>query len=204
MVPLKRFRAAAAAAALWTVMASCAADLKNEAPSPPLFGDAGFDLKSDPFVSEAIDIAGLRDEYGFIATNQAGAFTDKTDKNVVFIDGRIVSVLIEKYYYLGGAHGTRIFQGASFERTSGKKVTLDDIAPGERRAELTERLRKTLETHLKKIGASPEELDRLPEPTENFYFAEDGLHMIYNEYELGAFGLGCFNLCIDWPHPASR
>lgn len=209
----KRFRMAAFAAVIFflkiavTVFlicdaAGCASAPREEMSFPPAPGDEGYDLKRDPFVAEALDIAEMHDEYGFMATHQVSGFIDETSKKVVFIDDDTVSILIEKYYYLGGAHGTRTILGASFARTSGKKVTLDDIAPGMRRTELTRRIREALKARLKTMQSSPNDLDRLPEPTENFYFARDGLHMIYNEYELGAYGLGGFDLRIDWPRPA--
>jgi len=43
----------------------------------------------------------------------------------------------------------------------------------------------------------------LPRPTENFYYADDGLHFVYNMYEIHCGAAGSFDLCIEWPLPES-
>ena len=167
--------------------------------------DSGADLERDPFVLDVLGCAEMRDEDGhFIATAQAGGTFDETIHKAVFINDDIFSVLLEHYYYYGGGHPSRILRGGSFGRISGKKLTLDDIAPGERRMELAKRIKQALIARLnvKDEKALMEMLQKEPAPTENFYFAKDGLHVIYNEYEIACYAMGYFDLCIDWPLPA--
>ena len=40
-------------------------------------------------------------------------------------------------------------------------------------------------------------------PTENFYYADDGLHFVYDMYEIHCGAAGAFDLCIEWPLPES-
>jgi len=43
----------------------------------------------------------------------------------------------------------------------------------------------------------------MPKPTENFYYDKDGLHFVYESYEIHCGAAGSFDLCIEWPLPES-
>ena len=162
---------------------------------------------TDRFLSNLIELATMRDEEtGEFAMGHAileGLFQN-TEQKVVFVSPQIVSYKIEKTDYSGGAHGSRLITVASINRKTGKKITLADIAPGEKLSELHQLIKDMLVQQFKAKDYAEllQQLLEEPKPTENFYLDKDGFHFIYNEYEIACYAMGTIEVIIpfhDWP-----
>ncbi len=156
----------------------------------------------DRFVDAVADFAKDRDENGeyLISRNLLEALFDNTEREVVYADQRVVSFRIENYSYSGGAHNSRTITVGSIDRKTGKKLTLADIAPGEKLAELDRAIKAALvkQQKVKDYAELMKQLQQEPKPIENFYFGKDGLHFIYNEYEIDCYAAGSYDVVVSW------
>ena len=120
-----------------------------------------------------------------------------------------MSYKIEDAFYLGGAHDSRFIYTGTVNRNPFMKrsprLKLSDIVSKEdipeMRARMVEALRQEYLRRGDEVSAN-RELDFL-KPTENFYYDENGLHFVFNEYDIDCYAAGDFDLCREWPLPES-
>lgn len=111
---------------------------------------------------------------------------------IVFADARHLSFRAEEYAYNGGAHGgTRITVG-TLDRATGRWLTVADVIPPEKRAEALKQLYAGV---VAKIGGR-EQLQGEVTLTENFYVARDGIHFVFNEYEVACYAAGSVEVVV--------
>ena len=125
---------------------------------------------------------------------------------VLYADRDIVSYRLENYDYSGGAHGNSTVAVGTYGRgcLARGRLTLKDIAPT--RADysrLTALLRWEAQRQFKVRTYQELRAHLLGDlwPIENFYFDAQGLHVVYNEYDLAAFSYGVIELCVRRPRP---
>ena len=103
--------------------------------------------------------------------------------NRVWENDRYVSFEVDGYYYTGGAHGMSFCNGATFDKQTGKQVTLiqGDAA-----------LQKMLTERLKKAsGVEHFSEEPVPMPKAVPYVVAGGkIKFIYQPYEIGAYAIG--------------
>lgn len=95
------------------------------------------------------------------------------------------------FSYTGGAHGATIVGIGTIDVATGRKLTVADVIPADKRAEALARVKKAV---VEKIGA--ENLSGEVTLTDNFCVAADGLHFVFNEYELAAYCFGAIEVVI--------
>lgn len=158
--------------------------------------------ETDPFVEEVTCFAKEHDENGenLISAQLLEAMFDHTEKRIVYADEKIVSYRLERYSYSGGAHNNRTIKVGSIDRRTGKKLTLTDIVPGKKLAELDRAIKAALvkQKKVKNYANLMKQLQQEPKPIENFYFGKDGLHFIYNEYEIDCYAAGSYDVVVPW------
>lgn len=127
----------------------------------------------------------------------------------------ITSYKFEDAYFDGAAHDTRDIYVGTINRNpywnKSRRLTLSDIVSKDQIPKMTELLIESFKKELDKKGWKYKILEDgsldtghdLPKPTENFYYAADGLHFVYNEYEIHCYAAGGFDICIDWSLPES-
>ena len=138
-----------------------------------------------------------------------GAYYVHSKESVIYSDDLILSYKIEDAFYLGGAHDSRYIYTGTVNRNPFMKrspqLKLSDIVSKEdmpkMRARLIDSLRQEYIRRGDEVSAN-RELDFL-KPTENFYYDENGLHFVFNEYDIDCYAAGDFDLCIEWPLPES-
>ena len=81
-----------------------------------------------------------------------------------------------------------------------RRLRLSDIVSKDDIPKMTELLVEAFKKELDKKGF---EYIWPVKPTENFYYADDGLHFVYDMYEIHCGAAGAFDLCIEWPLPES-
>lgn len=138
-----------------------------------------------------------------------GGYYIFSKESVLYADDLIMSYRIQDDYYLGGAHDARFIYTGTVHRNPFEKhsprfklsdiVSKDDIP--EMRARLVDALRQEYLRRGDEVSAN-KELDFI-KPTENFYYDENGLHFVFNEYDIDCYAAGNFDLCIEWPLPES-
>ena len=147
------------------------------------------------------------------------SFFDRKSATVIYADEMMVSYRLDFDSYFGGAHGVPYVCTGTIARfpsviRNSSHLRLADIANEEQLPRMKQLILDAFqkekairdENAVKATDASdPPGGKRYwdePEPTENFYYDEKGLHFFYNEYEIDCFAAGPYDLCIDWPLPS--
>ena len=152
------------------------------------------------------------DDRSFFSPEHKKGLYSKKSATVFYADDLIISYCLDNDTYTGGAHESHNrYMGTIVRSPDGripsKFLSLSDIVSEDQMPELKKRL---LESYINELirrddmhrfNAEKEFVGVPPEPTENFYYDDKGLHFYYNPYDLGSFGEGDFDLCIDWPLP---
>ena len=135
---------------------------------------------------------------------EGGGFVMMTTKEysseykVVYTDQRtFFSYWAECSMYTGGAHGSTIVKVGTIDVKTGKKLAIADVIPADKQAEALVKLREAV---IAKIGgkenlmpSAEEVLATLPE---NFYVGKDGLHFVFNEYDVACHAQGVVEVVI--------
>ncbi len=129
----------------------------------------------------------------------------KSDYRVLYVDEHIASYRLEEESYVGGAHGSTTVRVGTLVagRRDDTPLGLSDIMKEEQRPQMTAQIREALCRHfgLKNDAELESRLVDEPRPTENFYYDKDGLHFVYNAYEIACHADGVIDICIQWPRP---
>ena len=130
----------------------------------------------------------------------------KTEYRVTYLDDHIASYRLMESSYVGGAHGMTTIEVGTLVagQKNGTPLRLADIMTETQRPQLTALIRQALRKHFK--VETDAELDKCllatPEPIDNFYYDGDGLHFVYNVYEIACFADGPIEICVQWPRPS--
>lgn len=147
------------------------------------------------------------------------SFFDKKSATVIYADEMMVSYRLDFDSYSGGAHGVPYVCTGTIARfpsaiRDSSHLRLADIVNEEQLPRMKQLILDAFqkekairdENAVKAADASDPPGGKHywdePEPTENFYYDEKGLHFFYNEYEIDCFAAGPYDLCIDWPLPS--
>ena len=122
----------------------------------------------------------------------------KSEYKVVYTDQQtFFSYWAECFMYTGGAHGGTIVKVGTIEVKTGKRLTTADVIPPEKRDEAIAKIREAV---IAKIGGEenlmPSAKEVLSKLSENFYVGKDGLHFIFNEYEVACYAQGVVEVVI--------
>ena len=117
----------------------------------------------------------------------------KKNFEVRFADANYLSYYAEIESYTGGAHGMTEVTVGTLNRKTGEKVCVKDLVPAEKMPTLLKALR---EGAIQRLGGA-EHLQDEVKATENFYVAADGLHFVYNPYEIACYAKGRVEVVID-------
>ena len=122
----------------------------------------------------------------------------KSEYKVVYTDGRtFFSYWAECFMYTGGAHGGTIVKVGTIDVKTGKRLTTADVIPPGKRDEAIAKIREAV---IAKIGGEenlmPSAKEVLSKLQENFFVGKDGLHFIFNEYEVACYAQGVVEVVI--------
>lgn len=134
------------------------------------------ELANDLRVGDSLSTREYNSKYEMIHIDRARAF---------------FSYRSTRYSYTGGAHGSQIVEIGTMDVAAWRKLTLDDVIPADKRAEALARLKAAV---IKKIGK--ENLQGEVKLTDNFCVMEDGLHFVFQEYEVAAYAVGSVEVVI--------
>lgn len=161
--------------------------------------DAGMILPFDSIASDLIDqYAGLKEEF----SDYSVPWTLERVCALLLDTAGVVSVRFEESSFLGGAHGLRIVHLASFDPSSGRRLTYADLfQPGfdSAFASIAEREFRAVRgipdsQSLSDAGFWIEEGKLEPPP--NVAVGKEALILYYNAYEIAPYALGPTELYI--------
>jgi len=119
----------------------------------------------------------------------------KQEYDVVYYNDRYLSFKGNEWWYEGGAHGNALITVGVIDRKTGKRLKLADLVPSEKWPKLQKCLYDAV---VKKIGGV-ENLQGEVKPIENFFLDKDGLHFVYNAYEVACFAQGAVDVVVPFP-----
>lgn len=125
----------------------------------------------------------------------------ESSSRIAFQDARAISIVVDCYQYLGGAHGLGVTRTYSFGMVAGKpkQLSLKDVV-GKNNVDkvqilLIEKIVKHPRTAWKDMGwlteLSEEQLNR-------FWVSKKGLTWEFNPYELASYADGPFTFSLSW------
>lgn len=162
-----------------------------------------FNNHLDCYVNEVRDVFGDKNLVSYFEPDGGGfhMLTTKEYKSeykVVYTDQQtFFSYWAECFMYTGGAHGGTIVKVGTIEVKTGKRLTTADVIPPEKRDEAIAKIREAV---IAKIGGEenlmPSAKEVLSKLQENFFVGKDGLHFIFNEYEVACYAQGVVEVVI--------
>ncbi len=157
----------------------------------------------DCYVNEVQDVFNDKDLASYFEPDGGGfqMLTTKEYKSeykVVYTDQQtFFSYWAECFMYTGGAHGSTIVKVGTVDVKTGRRLTTADVIPPEKRDEAIAKIREAV---IAKIGGEenlmPSAEEVLATPSENFYVGKDGLHFVFNEYEVACHAQGVVEVAI--------
>lgn len=105
----------------------------------------------------------------------------------------LLSIATQNYQYAGGAHGSFIVEGYTFDLSDGRELTLDDILSGTHEENLAflkaaffEYLTEDYQPYADEFRHEAEaEMEHV-----SFYLTNDGLSLFFQQYQVGPYALG--------------
>lgn len=121
-------------------------------------------------------------------------------------DENIYSYGINRYVFMGGAHGLNTINYMNFNLKTGKQITESDIFLKNTNAKLTELIKKRIVEQSKEDeGMEPiKNLEKTDywidaiKPNGNFYITDESLNYVFNPYEIGPYYLGITEVSIPF------
>lgn len=118
------------------------------------------------------------------------------------VDEKVISLIREEYEFAGGAHPNTVRYTEQFSTATGEKLTLKDVTKDEVKA------RKEINDYILKLTKKKEyegyffegyekELPKILEEN-TWYFSNEGLVVIANEYIIGPHALGILEFTIPY------
>ena len=120
---------------------------------------------------------------------------------IVHVDARYLSFYVETYVCAGyNAHGGTSITVGTIDRKTGKVLKADDLISEQRRSEVQAAL---VDGIAKKLGGRDNLLAE-PKIIDNCYLDGDGVHFVYNEYEVAPYAEGPVDAVIQVPTDVSK
>jgi len=151
---------------------------------------ADYRENNEPLLSE-LDSANL---YSFNNEHVVSGFSLLSDKKI-YVYG------IERYIYMGGAHGLETRNYFNFDLKTGNLITEKDLFKSNYQAELSEIIKKRIVEESKEMKESKETEPILSledtdfwadsiKPNGNFYITDESINFVFNPYEIAPYYMG--------------
>ena len=125
----------------------------------------------------------------------------KGEYKIVYVDARYLSFYVESYVCAGfNAHGGTSITVGTIDRKTGQVLKAADLIPERRRAEVRAGL---VDGVAKKLGGKQNLLGE-PKIVDNCYLGKDGIHFVYNEYEVAPYAEGPVDAVVQVPTDISK
>ena len=151
---------------------------------------ADYRENNEPLLSE-LDSANL---YSFNNEHVVSGFSLLSDKKI-YVYG------IERYIYMGGAHGLETRNYFNFDLKTGNLITEKDLFKSNYQAELSEIIKMRIVEESKEMNETKETEPILSledtdfwsdsiKPNGNFYITDESINFVFNPYEIAPYYMG--------------
>ena len=151
---------------------------------------ADYKENNEPLMNK-IDTA---NRYSFNNEHVVSGFSLLSDKKI-YVYG------IERYVYMGGAHGLETRNYYNFDLKTGKTITEKDLFKPNFEPELSELIKKRIVEESKEVKESKDTEPILTledtdfwadsiKPNGNFYITDEGINYVFNPYEIAPYYIG--------------
>ena len=125
----------------------------------------------------------------------------KGEYKIVYVDARYLSFYVEAYVCAGfNVHGGTSITVGTIDRKTGQVLKAADLIPERRMAEVRAAL---VDGVAKKLGGKKNLLSE-PKIIDNCYLGKDGIHFVYNEYEVAPYAEGPVDAVVQVPTDISK
>ena len=125
----------------------------------------------------------------------------KGEYKIVYVDERYLSFYVEVYVCAGfNAHGGTSITVGTIDRKTGQVLKAADLIPERRMAEVRAAL---VDGVAKKLGGKQNLLGE-PKIIDNCYLGKDGIHFVYDEYEVAPYAEGPVDAVVQVPTDISK
>lgn len=118
---------------------------------------------------------------------------------------RFVTYDLTESVYCGGAHGSYLIQGQTFRKADGRRITWDilkdqysDEFQGIMKDGLKEYFEADSDEKLQEFFLNPDHIYLVPLPQQPPLFKEDGVHFVYQQYEIAAYAFGLPSFVVSY------
>ena len=118
---------------------------------------------------------------------------------------RYVTYNLTEDIYCGGAHGSYLIYGQTFRKSDGRRITWDilkDQYSDEFQGILKDGLKEYFEVDsdekLQECFLNPDHIYLVPLPQQPPFFKEDGVHFVYQQYEIAAYAFGLPSFVVSY------
>lgn len=121
-------------------------------------------------------------------------------------DENIFSYGINRYVFMGGAHGLNTINYLNFNVKTGKLITESDLFMKNFKTKLTELIKKRIVEQskeddslepIKSLDKTDYWIDAI-KPNGNFYITDESINYVFNPYEIGPYYLGITEVTIPY------
>ena len=125
----------------------------------------------------------------------------KGEYKIVYVDARYLSFYVEAYVCAGfNVHGGTSITVGTIDRKTGQVLKAADLIPERRMAEVRAAL---VDGVAEKLGGKQNLLGE-PKIIDNCYLGKDGIHFVYNEYEVAPYAEGPVDAVVQVPTDISK
>lgn len=125
----------------------------------------------------------------------------KGEHKIVYADAKYLSFYVEAYVLAGyNAHGGTSITVGTIDRKTGRVLKAADLIPEQRRAGVQAAL---CDGAAKAVGGKDNLLGEV-KIVDNCYLDEEGIHFVYDEYEIAPYVMGPIEVVIELPEDASH
>jgi hypothetical protein len=182
-----------------------------------LFGKEYIALKNDSlvkFFAKELLTDYVRNNEGLInELDSTSRYSFNNEHNVsgfsLMSDKKIYAYGIERYVYMGGAHGLETRNYYNFDLRNGKVITENDLYKSNYKPELALLIKKRIieESKENKNEKNAEHIDNLDQtdfwtdsikPNGNFYITDESINYVFNPYEIAPYYMGQTEITIPF------
>ena len=193
------------------------ADLEDEYPELAKTLKASADTMLDNYDSEFEEMYGMAKSQYESDPDYFGEYYDDEHQEITRSDSMVLSILETEDLYGGGAHGYYAVYGYNYYVSSGEEISLGDVL-NVSEDELDELLKEKLfdqvedgegtffdlDESLSHYKFDPDEKKSIESGAEdyelgyNWYMAIDGIHIVFNQYDIADYASGSFEVVFDY------
>lgn len=119
-----------------------------------------------------------------------GLWVAESKSTTLLNDGKHLTLELTGYSFTGGAHGNPVASVATFDNTTGKQLTWDDLVTDKAALQtLAEKKFRTERADIFKEGFDFDETFKFALPA-NYGLTKDGIYFHYLHYEVGPYAIG--------------